>query len=283
VEYVFSRAVLEGTELLSGGSIDLAYVTYASGATASLDPSTDVLTVTAGATSTQVQMLGDYTGEQFLVTPNTVSEARITVGVVPCFRAGTLILTTQGEVLVEQLSVGDEVVVHDGAVRPLRWIGRRHIFVRRHTSPEAILPVRIAAHAFGPFKPHRDLFLSPDHSVFFEDVLIPIRHLINDTTVRQVSVPEVTYFHLELERHDVVLANGLLAESYLDTGDRISFENDSRGTALHPSFGIERHDPSLIIEAAGYAPLRVTGPEVERARAALAKADFRRLEHATVA
>jgi hypothetical protein len=67
------------------------------------------------------------------------------------------------------------------------------------------------------------LLLSPDHSVFVEDVFIPIRHLVNDTTVVQIDVATVTHYHIELPRHDVVLAEGLPAETYLETGARFAF------------------------------------------------------------
>jgi acetyl/propionyl-CoA carboxylase alpha subunit len=84
-----------------------------------------------------------------------------------------------------------------------------------------------------------------------------------------MEVPTVTYFHIELSRHAVILAENLPAESYLDTGDRASFANGGGAIALHPSFGAERGDVTLMMEALGYAPLRVTGAEVERIRADL--------------
>jgi len=83
--------------------------------------------------------------------------------------------------------------------------------------------VRVAAGAFGPGQPHSALFLSPDHAVYLEEVLVPIRHLINNSTIVQVPVDQVGYHHIELEQHDVVLAQGLPAESYLDTGNREAF------------------------------------------------------------
>ena len=268
-EFAYSGAVLEGSELLSGGRIDLGYLAYSVGGTAVLNSSTDLLTVTAGSATAQVQMLGDYSGQQFDVTSSTEGGVNITLSPAPCFCAGTLILTTRGEVPVEHLTTGDQVVVHDGGGKPIRWIGRRRIVTHHHPAPEKVHPIRIEAHAFGRLLPHRDLFLSPDHCVFVENVLIPIRHLVNEATIRQIAMPEVRYFHLELDRHDVLWANGLPAESYLDTGDRTSFENAAPATVLHPAFGSERGDTALVMDAAGYAPLRVTGVEVERARAAL--------------
>ncbi len=98
----------------------------------------------------------------------------------------------------------------------------------------------VAAHAFGPGLPYRELDLSPDHSVFAEGVLIPIRELVNGTTVRRVKTRDVTYFLVELAEHDALFANGLPAESYLDTGNRSSFANGGPVVAIHPEFARDR-------------------------------------------
>ncbi len=113
------------------------------------------------------------------------------------------------------------------------------------------------------------MFLSPDHAVYAEEVLVPVKHLINGTSVAQVPMARVEYFHVELEAHDVVLAEGLAVESYLDTGDRASFGGDAGVMALHPVWGCEARDVALVMEAAACAPLAVTGPEVEALRARL--------------
>ena len=187
-----------------------------------------------------------------------------------CFAAGTRILTARGEVPVEALIVGDEVVTVEGATLPIHWIGTRHVDCMRHSAPQSILPVRVAADAFGPGLPARSLDLSPDHAVFAADVLIPVKHLINGRSVMQTTVPEVTYYHIELSKHAVILAEGLPAESYLETGDRAAFDGGHAAMMLHPVWGMEARDVSLIHEALGAAPLRVTGPEVAQVRAMLA-------------
>jgi biotin carboxylase len=140
------------------------------------------------------------------------------------------------------------------------------------------MPVRIAAHAFGPGAPHRDLLLSPDHAILAEGVLIPVKHLIDGAAIRQVHAARITYFHIQLAEHSVILANGLPAETYLDTGDRRGFANGPGPIALHPAFGSERGDTGMIMEALGYAPFRVAGPEVEAVRARLAKPAQRKAE-----
>jgi hypothetical protein len=140
----------------------------------------------------------------------------------------------------------------------------------RHPKPLSVRPVRIAAHAFGPGLPARPLFLSPDHAVFAEGVLIPVKHLVNGTSIAQVAADAVTYFHIELSEHAIIRAEGLPAESYLDTGDRLDFANGGGAMTLHPVWGTEARDVTLIHDALGAAPLRVAGPEVDRARAWLA-------------
>jgi hypothetical protein len=82
--------------------------------------------------------------------------------------------------------------------------------------------------------PHRDLVLSPDHAVFVDDVLIPVHLLVNGATVRRL--PEagvVEYYHIELDSHDLLLAEGLPTESYLDTGNRGVFAGEAT-RELHP-------------------------------------------------
>jgi hypothetical protein len=125
--------------------------------------------------------------------------------------------------------------------------------------PQSVRPVRIARGAFGPGVPARALLLSPDHAVFADGVLIPVKGLINGVSVAQVARDEVVYWHVELDRHDVLFAEGLSCESYLDTGDRPSFENGG-AAALHADHA------SRVREAEGCAPLHVVGPTVAAVR-----------------
>ncbi|MEJ0016498.1 MAG: Hint domain-containing protein [Acetobacteraceae bacterium] len=193
-------------------------------------------------------------GTTFLDTPPPI----------PCFLAGTLIATDEGEIPIEHLRIGARVVVHFGALpAEVIWLGHRRVDCRRHKTPLAVWPVRVAAGALGPDQPRRDLWLSPEHAVFVNDVLIPVRLLVNGSTVIQVRVDEVTYHHVELARHNVVLAEGLPVESYLDTGNRANFAG-GRLVMLHPDFGWRQW------EALGCAPLVVTGQPLAQARATIA-------------
>jgi hypothetical protein len=153
----------------------------------------------------------------------------------PCFAAGTRIATARGEVAVEGLRIGDRVLaLRTGRFVPITWIGRRRVECRGHARGHDLWPVRIAAGAFAPDMPHRDLRLSPDHAVYVEGGLVPARFLLNGATITQPPVAGVTYWHVELAAHDVLLADGLPSESYLDTGNRGAFDNADSPFRAHP-------------------------------------------------
>lgn len=149
---------------------------------------------------------------------NNNSVGIITVNQVPCFVAGTRILTPQGEVPVETLRAGDLVFTQDDGPQPLRWIGRRAVpAIGDHA------PVHIAADTFGP---HRALQLSPQHRVLICDslaellfgeaeVLVAAKDLINNHSVHIQEGGMVDYVHLLFDRHQVVFAEGLATESFL--------------------------------------------------------------------
>jgi hypothetical protein len=232
----------------------------------------------AGGSVAALSLPGDYTDDLFNVAPDNTGGSQVTV-TATCYAAGTRILTPRGEIAVERLREGDLVETISGRAQPVDWIGHRRVDFRRHPNRHRVLPVRIAAHAFGPDRPRRELLLSPDHAVFVEDVLIPIRHLINGTTVAQITRQAITYYHIELPRHDVLLANGMPAESYLEAGARDAFANGGGALQLHPDFAPPLDHYTILWEAQGYAPLVVTGAALERAREALARQaqDYSRL------
>jgi hypothetical protein len=188
---------------------------------------------------------------------------------IACFRSGTRILTRRGLVAVEDLRVGEPVPILLGRrLARIAWIGHRRIDCTRHPRPEDVWPVRVCRDAFAPGVPARDLDLSPDHAVYLpaepDGVLVPIRHLLNGASIAQVKVDEVVYWHVELDRHDVLLAEGLPAESYLDTGNRAAFANGGPVVAVTADFAPGRWDDAAC------ATLAVGGPAVDAARARLA-------------
>jgi hypothetical protein len=185
---------------------------------------------------------------------------------IPCFASGTRIETVDGLVPVEDLQVGNRVVTYDGAVEPVVWIGQRAVHCARHPKPEMVWPVRIQRGAFGESAPVRDLYLSPDHAVFVNDVLVPVKLLINGTSITQVERDHVRYFHVELPCHAVILAEGLTVESYLDAGDRVNLVGGET-IRLFPDFmSAPTPETALVWETHGVAPLVMAGEALARAR-----------------
>jgi T5SS/PEP-CTERM-associated repeat protein len=182
------------------------------------------------------------------------------VELISCYAAGTMIETSRGEVPVEALCEGDLLpACIVGEMAPIIWIGRRDVDCRTHPNPRAVWPVRIAAGAFGDNMPVRDLYLSPDHAVYVDQVLVPVKRLINGHSIVQVPRDRVTYYHLELPWHDVIRAEGMPAESYLDVGDRGNFANNDGVVRLYADFGD-------IWETRGAAPLVLTGSQLHSIR-----------------
>jgi Ca2+-binding RTX toxin-like protein len=175
----------------------------------------------------------------------------------PCFASGTKIATPSGEVPVEALAIGDQVLTAGGPPRKVRWIGHRRANCRPGDQP-----IIIRAHAFGRQFPRRDLILSPDHSIFVENALVPIRHLVNRTSISPYPTRSMVYWHVELDDHDIILAEGLPAESYLDTGNRTAF-TAIPAAPRHPDYNW------AVWETLARAPLVVTGPTIDRLRAYL--------------
>jgi hypothetical protein len=153
---------------------------------------------------------------------------------VTCFATDTRILTDHGEIPVESLSIGDRVVTVHAGLQPIKWIGTR-TYAAPFCNHAKILPIRIAAHAIAQNIPTRDLFVSPGHAIFIDGVLIHAARLLNGVTITQVpSLPEITYFHVELANHEVILAENCPAETYRGECFRLQFQNAESFSALYP-------------------------------------------------
>lgn len=144
--------------------------------------------------------------------------AQVTIKSIPCFVAGTLIRTPEGERAVEDLRPGDLVETHDDGAQPLRWSGKRRVRARGK-----LAPIQIKAGTFGN---HRRLMVSPQHRVLVRDalaellfgqreVLIAAKDLVNDTSIRPVEGGVVDYVHLLFDKHQIVFSEGLATESFL--------------------------------------------------------------------
>ncbi|WP_162993368.1 Hint domain-containing protein, partial [Asaia bogorensis] len=147
----------------------------------------------------------------------------------PCFLAGSMIRTDKGDVAVEDLLVGDMVaclVEGETVFRPVRWIGSQQNQLRPFEPLDlAGYPVRICAGAFGEALPYEDLLVTPEHCMHFDGHFVPVRMLVNGTSIYyDQSRPIYHYYHIELDPHSIILANGLETESYLDTGNKAHFD-----------------------------------------------------------
>ncbi len=143
-----------------------------------------------------------------------------------CFLAGTRIATPAGESTIETLAAGDLVLTANGGETPIRWLGHT-TYSRRRADPMSVFPIRIRAGALGENLPRRDLHVSPGHALLIGDVLVQAGALANGASVaRHPAVPETfTYYHIETDNHDLLLAEGVPAESFLDGAEEIRFDN----------------------------------------------------------
>jgi hypothetical protein len=211
--------------------IDFAGLALVAGATAVDDGST--LTFTDGGVT--------WTFDTPNATPQTLTVFNDGHGgtAVACYARGTLIATPHGEVPVEALAIGDRLTTASGASRPIKWIGTRSYGGRFIMGRKDILPICFKAGSLGDGLPKRDLWISPHHAMHFENqiggVLIEAKDLINGVSIVQAEhVDEVQYFHIELETHDVILAEGAPSETFVDDDSRFMFHNVGEYAALYP-------------------------------------------------
>lgn len=219
-----------------------------SGGTATITKTSGLGTATRGDWATALQGLQIDATSAFSIangnyaltiggTPtagDTVTTSGETLGVT-CFYAGTLIATPAGGVAVETLKAGDLVLTADGVAAPVRWLGRQSLSTV-FGDKLRVLPIRIKAGALAANVPARDLLVSPDHALLVEGVLIQAGALVNGTSIlRETAVPDVIdYYHVELDGHALLLAEGAPAESFVDNAGRIRFDNWSEHEALYP-------------------------------------------------
>ena len=238
---------LEVTGNTSSGYGDLAVISgFGAGDVIDLTSATSVgaagsaatLSTTTSGGDTYATVSGGGSVQTFIFAGTTIAGS-LTLGTdgaggeqlteVACFLPGTLILTDRGEVPVERLRTGDTVVTVSGAERRLCWIGHGKALATRGRRTAAT-PLIVRKGALGDNVPHQDLRITKGHSLYFDGVLIPVEFLVNHRSILwDDHAREVTVYHLELDTHDVLLANGAPAESYRDDGNRWLFQNANTG------------------------------------------------------
>jgi Hint domain len=142
----------------------------------------------------------------------------VKVGLPPvCYLRGTYIRTPQGDRRIEDLKIGGLVITLSGESKPVKWIGRQQFKKSSDHWPTDFEPIRIGRFALDERTPHRDLYISPNHAIYIDGVLIPAKYLVNGVSITQCA-PEkaeiIDYMHIELFAHDVIYAEGATAETF---------------------------------------------------------------------
>jgi autotransporter passenger strand-loop-strand repeat protein len=228
-EIIYFGASSTDTVVLIGGAIAVNYLTYAPDGSASVDSVTNILTVSVGGQIYTQQLSGDYTGDQFAVTQDTTGGTAITNEGLVCFCADTLITTPAGQRKVQDLAASDLVTTWTGAARRIVWIGTGAALATRGRRGAAT-PVIVRKGALADNVPFRDLRVTKGHAFMIDGALIPVEFLVNHRSIAwDDRAQEVALYHIELETHDVLIANGAPAESYRDDGNRWLFRNADTG------------------------------------------------------
>ena len=173
-----------------------------------------------------------------------------------CFVGGTMIATPDGETAVEALDIGDRVRTANGKTVPVKWVGRQQVLnPMRIAMDDKLAPVCITAGALGN---HSDLYVSADHGMIVDGHVINASALVNGDTIRYVPAAEMpdtfTYYHIETEAHDVILANGAASETFIDYKGRAAFDNHDEYLALYGADRIIPEMPQPRISSARHVP-----------------------------
>lgn len=220
------RNVIDGFG--AGDIIDITDLAF-SGTALTLTPNADGVLSLPGSSISLT--FANAPAELFLVSDGSGGSDIIT-----CFYPGTHIATPAGDVAVEALREGQMVLTAEGAALPIRWVGRSDISTR-FAPPLRALPIRIRAGALGSGLPLRDLLVSSDHALFLDGILVQAGALVNGADIlREYNVAErFSYYHVELDCHALLLAEGAAAESFVDNVERMHFANwDARTTPTQP-------------------------------------------------
>lgn len=271
------------THYLDTGILYTGTVTYMDGTTATNVPLRVLQDVNgnlalvpppSGASSAEVQALTTRPIESITLTGvlqnnfSALTTSRYGLEGAPtfiCFRHGTLIQTTRGEVPVEELGVGDLVITRDHGPQPLRWIGSKKVDAALLHAFDTMRPVRIRAGALGDTLPRRDLYVSQQHRVLIAsriaermfgeaEVLIAAKHLTDiDGVEIDHSNEALEYFHLLFDRHEIVCSEGAQTESLFTGPEALKSVDPAARAEILALF------PDLLDTGAAWQPARRLG------------------------
>lgn len=191
------------------------------------------------------------------------SDGSYQMTITKCFLSGTHIMTENGERVVEDIAVGDQIVTFkDGkeVLQTIVWVGSMDVDVNNYSNKETLYPIRIKAHAFGLNQPHRDLLVTPEHTIYVDGGLTPARMLVNGRSIIvDKSIEKYTVHHIETIEHSIILSENLLTESYLNTDNKDMFN----GEAVNLRLGFNENAGHKSWEEDAAAPLVVAREKVE--------------------
>jgi len=235
---------------------DRVSVTYGTISNVSDVASGEIAVTLEGGSVIDIQTaINPSTGTYFTASDFTYSGNELT-----CFLSGSMIETSNGPIAVEDLRIGSEIVTFKEDIDVLRrvtWVGQAHCTVRPHLpDDEAGYPVRILKDAIADGVPYKDMLITAEHCLFFDGKFVPARMLVNGRSIFfDKSITSYDYYHIETEEHSVIMADGMLTESYLDTGNRSTFRQSGEVVSLTPSRNLTWEDAAV--------PLTVSRETVE--------------------
>nr|WP_212377659.1 Hint domain-containing protein [Acetobacter persici]MBS0964478.1 Hint domain-containing protein [Acetobacter persici] len=227
-----------------------------------VDDGSGVITVksNSGAILTYLHTAKKTDGSYYTASDFSSSSPDGNDAVLICFLSGSLINTPYGTKAVEDFNVDDEIIAYvDGVATPRRvtWAGQAHCKVHSHLpDDEAGYPVRILKNAISDGVPFKDMLITAEHCLFFEGHFVPARMLVNGRSIFfDKSITSYDYYHIETEDHSVIMADGMLTESYLDTGNRRTFSQKGNVVSIGGSRNLNWDDAT--------APLTVSRETIE--------------------
>ena len=260
-----TKAAFAGTTIAGFNShdrLDLTDLTFNGSDSATVNGSNQLVIADAGGYVT-IQMDGGVSGQTFQLLNDghghTFAEE---TDYTPCYLKGTRIRTPDGDRPVEDLRIGDRVMTLDGEALPLKWIGRRSYRDWLAVGNADAQPILFKMGSISNGVPARDLYVSPEHAMLLDGVLVPACHLVNGVSVvKMEGMEEIDYFHLEFDRHVVIFAEDAPAESFVDDDSRMLFHNAEEFRRLYPG------EPSRRVEFC--APRIEAGPALDVLRRTL--------------
>jgi len=175
-----------------------------------------------------------------------------------CFLPGTLIRTTEGDLAVEALKIGDLVPTLSGEVVPVKWVGYQRFNGR--FIPLEKSTVCFKAGSLGAAIPERDLYVTAAHAMVVNNTLVNAAQLVNGITITQAQSQDmVEVYHVDLGEHHCLLAEGTWAESYREAKNRHTFNNSQDYLAVYPEASLECEQEACLPHVHDFNDERLPG------------------------